>query len=167
AVEHLQARESEAEAYIESFVRSFDLRQAPLLRVRLIQTGPERHLLMYDMHHIISDGVSSNNIVQELVQLYEGQELEQLQIQYKDYAVWQQQETQRESYQRREHFWLEHLAGELPVLDLPIAYPRPAVRSFEGAMYEFTVDANVSEQLRRIAAQTGSTMYMVLLSAYT
>ncbi|MDY8049767.1 condensation domain-containing protein, partial [Paenibacillus polymyxa] len=93
---HLQARESEAEAYIESFVRSFDLRQAPLLRVRLIQTGPERHLLMYDMHHIISDGVSSNNIVQELVQLYEGQELEPLQIQYKDYAVWQQQEMQRE-----------------------------------------------------------------------
>ncbi|MBP1312458.1 amino acid adenylation domain-containing protein, partial [Paenibacillus sp. 1182] len=167
AVEHLQARESEADAYIESFVRSFDLRQAPLLRVRLLQTGPERHLLMYDMHHIISDGVSSNNIVQELVQLYEGQELEPLQIQYKDYAVWQQQEMQRESYQRREHFWLEHLAGELPVLDLPIAYPRPAVRSFEGAMYEFTVDANVSEQLHRIAAQTGSTLYMVLLSAYT
>ncbi|KAF6626332.1 MULTISPECIES: condensation domain-containing protein, partial [Paenibacillus] len=81
--------------------------------------------------------------------------------------VWQQQEMQRESYQRREQFWLEHLAGELPVLELPIAYPRPAVRSFEGAMYEFTVDSNVSEQLRRIAAQTGSTLYMVLLSAYT
>ncbi|MDN4111432.1 amino acid adenylation domain-containing protein [Paenibacillus polymyxa] len=167
AVERLQAHESEAEAYIESFVRSFDLQKAPLLRVRLIQTGPERHLLMYDMHHIISDGVSSNNIVQELGQLYEGQALEPLPIQYKDYAVWQQQEMQRESYQRREQFWLEHLAGELPVLELPIAYPRPAVRSFEGAMYEFTVDSNVSEQLRRIAAQTGSTLYMVLLSAYT
>ncbi|AUS26695.1 bacitracin synthetase [Paenibacillus polymyxa] len=167
AVERLQAHESEAEAYIESFVRSFDLQQAPLLRVRLIQTGPERHLLMYDMHHIISDGVSSNNIVQELGQLYEGQALAPLPIQYKDYAVWQQQEMQRESYQRREQFWLEHLAGELPVLELPIAYPRPAVRSFEGAMYDFTVDSNVSEHLRRIAAQTGSTLYMVLLSAYT
>ncbi|MGG1640084.1 amino acid adenylation domain-containing protein, partial [Paenibacillus sp. NRS-1782] len=167
AVERLQVSESEAEAYIESFVRSFDLRQAPLLRVQIIQTGPERHFLMYDMHHIISDGVSSNNIVQELVQLYEEQELEPLPIQYKDYAVWQQQEMQRESYQRREHFWLEHLAGELPVLDLPIAYPRPAVRSFEGVLYEFTVDPNVSEQLHRMAAQTGSTLYMVLLSAYT
>ncbi|WP_269079180.1 condensation domain-containing protein [Paenibacillus polymyxa] len=111
AVERLQAHESEAEAYIESFVRSFDLQQAPLLRVRLIQTGPERHLLMYDMHHIISDGVSSNNIVQELGQLYEGQALAPLPIQYKDYAVWQQHEMQRESYQRREQFWLEHLAG--------------------------------------------------------
>ncbi|MGX1571884.1 amino acid adenylation domain-containing protein, partial [Paenibacillus terrae] len=167
AVERLQVSEAEAEAYIESFVRSFDLRQAPLLRVRLIQTGPERNILMYDMHHIISDGVSSDNIVQELVQLYEGQKLEPLQIQYKDFAVWQQQEMQRESYRRREHFWLEHLAGELPVLDLPIAYPRPAVRSFEGALYEFTVDPNVSEQLHRIVAQTGSTLYMVLLSAYT
>ncbi|MEE4570346.1 condensation domain-containing protein, partial [Paenibacillus polymyxa] len=167
AVERLQASESEAEVYIESFVRSFDLRQAPLLRVRLIQTGPERHLLMYDMHHIISDGVSSNNIVQELGQLYEGQALKPLPIQYKDYAVWQQQEMQRESYQRREQFWLEHLAGELPVLDLPIAYPRPAVRSFEGATYEFTVDPNVSEQLHQVAAQTGSTLYMVLMSAYT
>ncbi|WP_252361787.1 non-ribosomal peptide synthetase, partial [Paenibacillus terrae] len=167
AVERLQVSEPEAEAYIESFVRSFDLRQAPLLRVRLIQTGSERHFLMYDMHHIISDGVSSDNIVQELVQLYEGQELEPLQIQYKDFAVWQQQEMQRESYQRREHFWLEHLAGELPVLDLPIAYPRPAVRSFEGALYDFTVDPNVSAKLHRIVAQTGSTLYMVLLSAYT
>nr|WP_233426242.1 non-ribosomal peptide synthetase [Paenibacillus massiliensis] len=167
AIEQLEGAESELDTHIDSFVRSFDLRSAPLLRVRLVRTGGDRHLLMYDMHHIISDGASSNNIVQELVQLYEGQELPPLHIQYKDYAVWQQQQIQEERYQRRERFWLEHLTGPLPVLDLPIAYPRPATRSFEGALYDFAVEPTVYAQLKQLAAQTGSTLYMVLLGAYT
>ncbi|MGF9936323.1 condensation domain-containing protein, partial [Paenibacillus ehimensis] len=84
-----------------------------------------------------------------------------------DYAVWQQQEAQSERYQRRESYWLEALAGELPVLDLPIAYPRPPVRSFEGALLDFAVEPAVAASLHRLAADTGSTMYMVLMAAYT
>ncbi|WP_281936822.1 non-ribosomal peptide synthetase, partial [Paenibacillus tyrfis] len=166
-LEHVRAGVEEADKHIGRFVRPFDLEQAPLLRAGLIELEPERHLLMYDMHHLISDGVSAGIIVQELAQLYEGEELPPLRIQYKDYAVWQQQETQSERYLRRENYWLVTLAGELPVLDLPVAYPRPPVRSFEGALLDFAVEPAVAASLHRLAADTGSTMYMVLMAAYT
>ncbi|MGV6939158.1 non-ribosomal peptide synthetase, partial [Paenibacillus sp. CMM36] len=75
SVEHVQASEEETQQYAQDFVRAFDLAQAPLLRVQLVETGPERHVMLYDMHHIISDGVTEGIIVQEFSQLYEGKEL--------------------------------------------------------------------------------------------
>ncbi|KAF6648046.1 condensation domain-containing protein, partial [Paenibacillus sp. EKM301P] len=85
SVEYVQASEEETPQYAQDFVRAFDLAQAPLLRVQLIENGPQRHVMLYDMHHIISDGVTESIIVQEFSQLYEGQELPPLRIQYKDY----------------------------------------------------------------------------------
>ncbi|MGF9936322.1 condensation domain-containing protein, partial [Paenibacillus ehimensis] len=69
-LEHVRAAAGEADAHIGRFVRPFDPAQAPLLRAGLIELEPERHILMYDMHHLISDGVSTGIIVQELAQLY-------------------------------------------------------------------------------------------------
>ncbi|MCY9639398.1 condensation domain-containing protein, partial [Paenibacillus thiaminolyticus] len=94
AVEHVQVKEEEANAHLREFMHAFDLRKPPLLRVRLLELEPERHLLLFDMHHIISDGASMEIFLRELVQLYEGAELPSLRIQYKDYAVWQQGEMQ-------------------------------------------------------------------------
>nr|WGE01566.1 condensation domain-containing protein [Bacillus velezensis] len=72
-------------------MRPFDLSQAPLLRAGLIELEQDRHVFMFDMHHIISDGASMNIFVEELIQLYDGKELTPLRIQYKDYTVWRRQ----------------------------------------------------------------------------
>ncbi|WP_369124659.1 condensation domain-containing protein, partial [Paenibacillus thiaminolyticus] len=58
AVEHVRVKEEEANAHLRKFMRPFDLRQPPLLRARLLELRPDRHLLLFDMHHIISDGAS-------------------------------------------------------------------------------------------------------------
>ncbi|MFB6365310.1 amino acid adenylation domain-containing protein [Paenibacillus elgii] len=166
AAAYVEAREEDAAKHVRSFVRAFDLQQPPLLRVGLIELGAERHLLMLDMHHIISDGVSTNILIEEFVRLYEGAELPPLRIQYKDYAAWQQAEVRSERMNRQEAYWLDVFHGEIPVLDLPTDYPRPAVRSFEGDTVTFAVGQAGSERLRQLAAQTGSTLYMVLLAAY-
>ncbi|MEW9712961.1 amino acid adenylation domain-containing protein [Paenibacillus sp. SI92] len=166
-MEFVQATEEESQRHIHSFVRPFALQYAPLLRVRLIELELDRHMLLYDMHHIISDGVSAEIIVHELAQLYAGQSLPELQLQYKDYAVWQRQAMQSERYRQQELIWLNDFAGELPVLDFPIAYPRPAQRSFEGALLEFAVEDEVTERLRKLTSDTGSTLYMLLMAAYT
>ncbi|KJB85423.1 hypothetical protein AZ66_24720, partial [Paenibacillus sp. E194] len=152
---------------VSAFVRPFDLEQGPLLRVGLIELSRERHLLLFDMHHIISDGVSMNVLVQEFARLYEGDSLPKLRIQYKDYAVWQQKLAQSEKMKEQEAFWLETFAGEIPVLELPTDYARPAVQSFVGDMVTFEISRDVTEGLQRIASETGATMYMVLLAAYT
>nr|WP_277344895.1 non-ribosomal peptide synthetase [Paenibacillus thiaminolyticus] len=167
AVEHVRVKEEEANAHLREFMRPFDLRQPPLLRARLLELEPERHLLLFDMHHIISDGASMGLFLREFAQLYEGAELPPLRIQYKDYAAWQQGEMQRERMRKQEAYWLEVFGGEIPVLDLPADYIRPLVRSFEGNTFHFVIDQPRSEKVRQLALQTGTTLYMVLLAAYT
>lgn len=162
-----QAGEEDLEEKVRHFVRVFDLGQAPLYRVELLQLDTEKHILLFDMHHIITDGASMGILVQEFSQLFAGEGLPPLRIQYKDYSAWQQVRMQSEQYQQQEKYWLETLAGELPVLDLATDHPRPAVRSFEGAKLEFVVEPRLTEQLKGIAAQSGSTLYMVLMAAYT
>ncbi|XOS94519.1 amino acid adenylation domain-containing protein [Brevibacillus laterosporus] len=166
-VEKIQAREEEVDAHINGFVRKFDLQHAPLIRVGLIEIEPDRHILLYDMHHIISDGVSMNILMQEVTELYEGKELSPLRLQYKDYAVWQQQRAKSELYEQQENYWFGEFFGPLPVLDLMIAYPRPAVRSFEGAEYEFVIDRALADQVNQLAENSGSTLYMLLMATYT
>ncbi|WP_153795294.1 condensation domain-containing protein, partial [Paenibacillus polymyxa] len=163
----------EAQQRVRSFVRPFDLKAAPLLRVGLVDLGAQgveqeaQHLLMLDMHHIVSDGVSMEVLTDEFVRLYGGEELAPLRIQYKDYAVWQQSKAHQEWMQRQEAYWLDTFQGELPVLDLSTDFARPAVQSTAGDTIEFVLEREVSERLKELAAQTGATLYMVLLAAYT
>ncbi|WP_036739383.1 condensation domain-containing protein, partial [Paenibacillus sp. HGH0039] len=166
-VEHFSAAEEEAAETVRDFVRPFDLAKPPLLRVGLVEIAAERHVLLFDMHHIVSDGVSMDVLVEEFVRLYSGEALEPLRIQYKDYAVWQQSETQKEQLKRQEAYWLDVFRGELPVLELPTDYARPAVQSYEGRTLEYFLDAQKSDALKQLAAETGTTLYMVLFAAYT
>ncbi|MFE9943147.1 non-ribosomal peptide synthase/polyketide synthase [Bacillus velezensis] len=167
AVEFTQAKEEQAEALVHGFVRAFDLEKAPLLRVGLIKLAKDRHLLLFDMHHIISDGVSIKNLIEEFVSLYEGKELPPLRVQYKDYAAWQLSDMQSERMKKQEAYWLDVFSGEVPVLDMPTDYGRPAARSFEGGQIEFVIGPELTEQLKGLALKSESTLYMVLLAAYT
>uniref|UniRef100_UPI00124F55BA non-ribosomal peptide synthetase n=1 Tax=Paenibacillus tengchongensis TaxID=2608684 RepID=UPI00124F55BA len=87
-VEVKAAEEAQAQVLISGFVQPFDLSQAPLLRVKLLKLAADRHLLLFDMHHIISDGVSMGILIQEFVALYQGKDLSPLRIQYKDFSAW-------------------------------------------------------------------------------
>ena len=120
--------EAEAKQQVETFIRPFDLTQAPLFRVEVLQLAEEKQLLLMDMPHIISDGVSMGVLVEEFTQLYAGEALPALRIQYKDYAAWEQERQGSEEMRANEAYWLERFTGELPVLQLPTDYPRPAVQ---------------------------------------
>ena len=82
------------------------------------------------MHHIISDGVSVNLLIREFSELYAERSLPPLRIQYKDYAVWQQSFMAGAAYRKQEEYWLNRLAGEIPVLELPADKPRPRCGAF-------------------------------------
>ncbi|WP_051240536.1 non-ribosomal peptide synthetase [Paenibacillus alvei] len=165
--EYVQASETEATEAVRTFIRAFHLEQPPILRVGLIELASERHLFVLDMHHIISDGVSIGILVDEFARLYEGEELPPLRIQYKDYAAWQQSETQIKRKQQEEAYWLNMFSGPIPVLELPTDYVRPVVQSFQGEAMSFMLGNPLSQRLKRIAAETGSSLYMVLLAIYT
>nr|WP_234410603.1 non-ribosomal peptide synthetase [Caldalkalibacillus mannanilyticus] len=166
-IEYVQSTEQDADKIIHGFIRKFDLEKAPLLRVGLVKIEEKRHLLLLDLHHIISDGVSMEILIEEFVSFYQGEEKAPLNIQYKDYAVWQQSEAHNEQKKQQEKYWLEALGGTLPVLEMPTDYTRPSVRSFEGATVDFVISSQESKAIKELAKETGSTLYMVLLAAYT
>ncbi|MDY8026325.1 amino acid adenylation domain-containing protein, partial [Paenibacillus polymyxa] len=166
-VEKLQASEDQVAAILEGFIQPFDLTQPPLLRALLIELEKEKFLLALDIHHIGSDGLSMDVLLREFVRLYNGEELPELRIQYKDYAVWQQSEEQRQRIKRQEEYWRGVFSSELPVLELPLDFSRPAVQQFDGQTLTFTLDAEKSEALKRLAGDSGATLYMLLLAAYS
>ncbi|NEW09288.1 amino acid adenylation domain-containing protein [Paenibacillus sp. SYP-B3998] len=166
-VEYKRSHEEDTDRLIAEFMQPFTLERPALLRVKLIHLGERQHLLLFDMHHIISDGVSAEIIKQDLAALYEGTPLPELRLHYKDYAVWQQRWSASEEYGRAATYWADKLSGRLPRLDLPTDLPRPAQRSFKGERVHFVIDADLRLALTDLAAVMDGTMYMVLLAAFS
>ena len=99
-IEKVKAEGKQIEQIAKSFVRRFDLAKAPLMRAGLVSLADGRHLLLFDMHHLVSDGVSISIILNELAALYNGEELPELRLHYKDYAFWQRAQAQ-EGFQKK------------------------------------------------------------------
>ena len=163
-VDFIEDSNKVVENIVKDFVRAFDLSKAPILRVGLIELEENKHILMFDMHHIISDGVSMGILTDEFAKLYEGNELEELKIQYKDYSEWQNNFLKSEEMQKQKEYWINRFSDEIPVLNMPVDFHRPSMQSFEGDSISFEIDGKLTESLRKIVKETGGTMYMVLLS---
>lgn len=153
-----------------SAITPFNLSTGPLLRVRMARLSDNEHLFACTMHHIISDGWSLRILMNEVRECYEclvdNREIpwQPLSIQYKDYAAWQHQQLQRESHAVHKAYWLEQFADDLPVLDMPASYPRPAVRSGKGGAFHLVIDAATTAQLKAYAEKKSATVFMVLLT---
>jgi amino acid adenylation domain-containing protein len=154
----------ETREIINGFVRPFDLSCAPLLRVGLIHGGKNRNILMVDMHHIITDGISMRVTIEDFRVLYADKELPELPLQYKDYSHWRHSEGYRDVVERQENYWLQVLEGRLPVLDLPTDYMRPPVQNFEGDCLKFEIGDAGTGALNKLAKSRGTTLYTVLLT---
>ncbi|WP_156524431.1 condensation domain-containing protein, partial [Bacillus siamensis] len=132
-----------------------------------LNIAENKHLMVLDMHHIISDGVSMGILTRELAELYEGKELPALKIQYKDYSAWQKQASARTEMKKQEDYWLNVFKEEVPVLNMPTDFRRPASQSTEGGLVCFEFDRDLSFKLNEVAKEHGVTLYMLLLAGYT
>ena len=159
------------EAQRES-LQPFDLCEGPLLRVRLIRLGEERHVLLLTLHHIVSDGWSMNVLIEEFSRFYSayatGAEpgLPALPIQYADYALWQRSWLEAGEQERQLEYWRGKLGERHPVLELPTDHPRPVVPSYRGSRYEFSIEPALAEALRGTARRQGLTLFMLLLGGF-
>ncbi|HEX8188279.1 MAG TPA: condensation domain-containing protein, partial [Pyrinomonadaceae bacterium] len=176
-VESLEGLPAEArlgaarEAAAEEAGRPFDLTRAPLLRARVLRLSESEHVVALVMHHIVSDGWSLGVLVKELGALYaafaRGEEspLEELPIQYADYAEWQREVLAGEEMGRQLAYWRERLSGA-EMLELPAERARPAAQSFRGAQHHFALPRELSEALGVLARREDATLFMVLLAAF-
>jgi amino acid adenylation domain-containing protein len=173
-VRHLPGEAQEAEMSrlaAEMTQKPFDLARGPLLRTALLTRGPSDHVFILVMHHIISDGWSLGVFWRELVALYNAfyvnqpSPLDELPIQYADFAVWQREQLQGEKLDALVSYWTQQLEG-MAVLRLPTDKPRPAVQSYRGAFQEIVLPRALTDALRTLSQREGTTLFMTLHAAF-
>ncbi|MBJ6764397.1 amino acid adenylation domain-containing protein [Myxococcaceae bacterium JPH2] len=166
-------REAESRRFMtDDAQRPFDLRRDPLVRASLLRLGDTEHLLVLNVHHIVSDGWSVGVLFRELGALYtalaEGREpsLPALDIQYPDYAAWQRNWLTDEELSHRLDYWKQALAGAPFVLELPTDRPRPAERTFAGTFREVYLGRERSDALNALCQREQVTPFMALLALF-
>lgn len=149
----------------------FDLVQGPLLRVVLVRQAEKDHILVLTIHHILFDEWSNELLWGELSTIYralsdgEKPSLPDLPVQYTDFTVWQKQQIYRQKEEQLV-YWRQQLEGELPFIELPVDYPRPAQQTFHGALQWRQLPGPLYAQLKSLNQELGTTMFMLLLSAF-
>ncbi|MEA5549589.1 amino acid adenylation domain-containing protein [Anabaena cylindrica UHCC 0172] len=150
----------------------FNLAKDQLMRVILYQISIQEHILLINLHHIISDGWSLGIFIQEITQFYSAAvkgshiSLPELAIQYGDYAEWQETWLQTQAIQQQLAYWEQTLASPLPILDLPVDKIRPASQTFDGAVLREPLSASITHSLEELAKAEGVTFFMVALAVY-
>ena len=156
----------------QAAARPFDLVNGPLARFTLLACGPERAVLLVEVHHIAFDAVSLGLFIEELGALYrratggDGPELPPLPLAYGDYAAWQKAWLDSEEHARQLAYWTEALAGAPPVLELSLDRPRQPMRSGAAAVHRCTVSAASLRGVDELARKLKATRFMVLLAGW-
>jgi amino acid adenylation domain-containing protein/non-ribosomal peptide synthase protein (TIGR01720 family) len=152
--------------------QSFDLARGPLWRVALLQLEQDHHVVLFTMHHIISDGWSMSVLIREVGALYQAfansspSPLTELPIQYADFAYWQRQWLQGEVLEQQLSYWKQQLADIPPILELPTDRPRPVVQTFHGRAQYVTLSKELSGALKELSQREGVTLFMTFLAAF-
>ena len=160
------SNEEDLDNVVKTFIQPFDLSKAPLLRVAILKVRGNKCLLMYDMHHIISDGASMEVLLKEISVLYHEKTLPGLRIQYKDFAIWQTANRDSDFTKKHKEYWKEIYSGDIPVLDIATDFPRPSIQEFAGNTLSFNLGKDLTDKLKELVTDTDTTLFMVLLAVY-
>jgi amino acid adenylation domain-containing protein len=151
--------------------QSFDLERGPLVHAALLRVEAEAHVLLFTLHHIISDAWSLGIISREIAILYGAfaagrpSPLPELSIQYADYAYWQRR-LLSDGQESQLDYWKRQLAGAPMVLELPKDRPRPLAQSFNGARELFQLPLSTTRSLQELSRREGATLFMTLLAGF-
>ncbi len=150
----------------------FDLANDSLIRATLLKLSDTEHFLLICLHHIVSDGWSMGVFIEELTTLYnaytKGLEplLQELPIQYADFAIWQREYLRGEIRENQLNYWQKQLAAAPALLHLPTDYPRPLQQSFQGDRIKCNLSPELSQGLNKLSREKGVTLFMTLLTAF-
>jgi amino acid adenylation domain-containing protein len=166
-----EARAAELKRLLEAEAQKpFDLARGPLWRAAVVRLGGEEHVLLFTMHHIISDGWSLGVLVREVAACYEafgsgsGAALPELPVQYADYALWQQRRA--DEYEEQLTYWEGRLSGVPEALELPTDRPRRPGSERRGDVVAFRLTPGVTAALKAVSRREGATLFMALLAGF-
>lgn len=170
----IEAKKIKTLQWIDSKIKTvFVLDQAPLFSVDLLRVSNDVHIVVFNMHHIITDGWSQEIFLRELNQYYnayianEELILPALEFQYADYVYWRNQVLQGNRLDNHLEYWKQQLADAPVILELPTDYLRPPIQTTKGINYRFVFNSQLTTALRNLTRQQNCTLYAVLLTAFS
>ena len=167
----IRARKLKALTELESNYH-FSLSEGPLFRVALIKLDNNSHVLLINIHHILTDGASQGILTAELWHLYsdylegDSHSLAALPFQYVDYAIWQKKRLQGVELEKQQTFWLNQLKGAPSLSTFPSDHYRPSSESHKGGRFQFSLSVNLTQKISSLTKKSGVTLFMTLFSAF-
>ena len=150
----------------------YDLAHGPLIRAKLIKCAEDDHVLLLPKHHLVFDGQSGGILYREIAALYgafvrdEPSPLPALPIQFGDYAAWQRERLSGARLDAELAYWLDHLDGAPPLLDLPTDRPRPETQSYTGGRCWFSLSSELTSAIEAFSRTLGVTPFIALLAGF-
>ncbi|MDC8004737.1 amino acid adenylation domain-containing protein [Aureisphaera galaxeae] len=150
--------------------KPFDLATAPLLKVGVLKCDENKHILLFNLHHIVGDGWSMEVLSKEIVQCYNALQKEQtpqwqeLPIQYKDYAEWMEGDAQEQRLQTAKTYWQQKFSGEIPVLSIPSTKKRPKVKTYNGDSMEYRFSDVFYTNLSQFTQEQEASLFMGIMA---
>ncbi len=149
---------------VREFMTPFELDKPPLIRVALVKAGDGKYFILLDLHHIITDGISQEVFAVDFLALYREEALPPLDIQYKEYAVWQHGPGYVEALEKQEEYWLKQFQQPPHVLDIPCDFSRPPMQSLEGRNHPFSFSAEESRAVMNLVKKEDVTLFMFFMA---
>lgn len=150
----------------------FNLTEGPLIRAELIKLNEEDHRLIITTHHIICDGWSYDVMVKDLGRIY-SEEVEQkftepkIPMQMREFVTFLEESKKTTEYKEQENYWLKRLASPRSESELPTDFPRPEVRTFNGARITGQINSSLFKQIKDLSAKSGNTLFVTFLSVFS
>lgn len=172
SAERREAREAILDLKIsEEGKTPFNLTAGPLIRSTLYRMAPDELVLLLTGHHIVLDGWSANQLIEEIGATYTAISTNSpLKIApympFSEYALKEQEQAKAGAFDDNERYWAAIYAGRRPILDLPTDRPRPVMKSYAGATLKRTLGAELTAELRAASSRLGCTLYVQLLSGF-
>ena len=160
----LERSDSDIFQQIHSVIKAFDLNKAPLIDVYLIKEDGNKSHLILNIHHIIFDGYSLKNLINDLMQAYRNEEINQPVLQYKDYSDWTKSTNYKNIIKEQEKYWLGQYSNKIQRLNLPLDYPRRSEMNLESDIILFKIENKLKKNLEMLAEESTSTMFIVQLT---
>lgn len=153
--------------------KAINLEQGPPFHTALVRLAEDEHVFVFVVHHLAWDGWSFDLLYREMATLYASEcspspaPPAALALEYGDYCAWQRSLLASGALQPQIEHWCRTLRAPPAPLALPTDFPRPATMSGRGASLRMLLPVSTVEALHAQARRHGTTLFVVLLAAYT
>lgn len=165
-IEHTNINSKDVDKYFKKFNTEFNLDKAPLLKAMVLYLDNNHTMLFISMHHIISDGSSMQILLNEFCKIYNEEELPKNKFTYRDFINYENYFRGSDTFNKNKEFWLNEFSDEIPTLNMPTNFSRPASFTYNGATFTTCIDKNLTDKINSLCKNQQVTPYIFLLSVY-